>query len=379
MPMLPGDLGAVPPISGAYKPTAPRSSPPLWTPPPLAIRGKPFPTGARPTPPHLLRDCPRATLAGAPPEDFAVVPGRLDYWGNNEYGVCVTSEEAFAKACYAPEIFVDAEVVIAWARRHNVLNGATLEEVLQAFIDDGFQVATQRYNDGRASVIDHTSEEQLKLALTKGPVKIAIDSRALPGAAGNEQGWWKTGGRPNQYRNTDHCVSLSGYGSAEYLYGQLGVQLPAGLPAATRGYMLFTWSTLGFVDFAWLQSTCVEAWLRQPTTVGVPPLPAPGPDPTDPDIWKWEHVWSALGYALHLHIGIHRAEARPAAVGVDVWNLVRDVWALGAAIRRRDWPAAYNAAAAILADLGWVLPAAQEEAIRRAVDAAGGKTRSGGY
>lgn len=242
-----------------------------------------FPRGAKATPPNVLRAKPKFSVrAGqAPPAEFATVPEKLDYWGNDQYGCCVSTEEAFAKACHNPEIFIEEANVIEWASHHGVLNGATLDEVLTAMLDDGFQVGPQRYNDGRAVTVDYTKPDTLKAAIAEGPVKIAIDADALPQGAGRSNGWFALGS--GRYSNTDHCVALAGYGSAAFLYGKMGIPVPSGLPATTQGYLLFTWSTLGFVDHKWLLNTCVEAWLRQPTTVGVPPLdpgPGPGPEPT---------------------------------------------------------------------------------------------------
>lgn len=178
-----------------------------------AATGQPFPRGAFTTPSHLLLAAEPYTqsreLRAAPPQ-LAYVPRKLSYWGNDRYGVCVTSEEAFAKACYEPEIFIDDATVVDWARRHGVLNGASLDEVLDAFLRDGFQVGPQRYNDGPKLLVDYANESALQSAIAQGPVKIAIAADALPSGAGNNQGWYVVGGP--RYRNTDHCVALCGYG-----------------------------------------------------------------------------------------------------------------------------------------------------------------------
>lgn len=246
-----------------------------------------FKTGARPTPKARIRAYPAYKGERAAPSQFAYLPGKLSMWGNDQYGDCVSAEEAFAKACYGPEIFIPDEVVISWARDHGVLNGATLDEVLTAMKSAGFQVEAQRYDDGAAKTVDYANEATLRLAIsdpqTYGPVKIAIDSSALPREAGNRQGWSAFGG--GRYTNTDHCVALSGYGPTDWLFSQLGVPRPSGSP--DQGYHLYTWSTIGVVDHAWLMGTCVEAWIRTPTTIGVPPIPAPvppgpGPGPEPP-------------------------------------------------------------------------------------------------
>jgi hypothetical protein len=59
-------------------------------------------------------------------------------WGNDVHGDCVTAEEAFAKACHSPEIFIGDQVVIQWATQHGVLEGANLHEVLQWMQTGGF-------------------------------------------------------------------------------------------------------------------------------------------------------------------------------------------------------------------------------------------------
>lgn len=260
--------------------TAPRTSPPLWTPPPAGVT---FLRGARPSPPHKLLAA-QPFLGIVAPAQFAIVPKQLNMWGNSQYGDCVSAEEAFAKACHTPEIFIDEQTVIDWARKNGFLNGADLKEVCDAMEKHGFQVGNQLYNDGSAQGVDYSNESVLQAAIAQGNVKIAIDASALPSGAGNQQGWYKFGG--GSFRNTDHCTSLSGYGTAGYLFGQLGVPVPSGVdPNKPNCYLHFTWSTIGVVDHDWLMGTCTEAWVRSPTTVGVPPLPDPKPDPLDPNGW----------------------------------------------------------------------------------------------
>jgi hypothetical protein len=77
-----------------------------------------------------------------------------------------------------------------------------------------------------------------------------------------------------------NCVSLSGYGPTSWLFQQLGVTPPSGAPAS--GYLLYTWSTIGVVDITWIRNTLGEAWLCNPTTIGVPPLGPPPPPPPPP-------------------------------------------------------------------------------------------------
>src|SRR5689334_3017862 len=99
------------------------------------------PTGAKPTPASKLMAAPRfkATMQrkGDAPSWWMWLPRHIDYWYNNQFGCCVTTSEAFAKACC--RIFIDPEVVKKWAEQHNVLNGAYLDEVLDWMAEKGFE------------------------------------------------------------------------------------------------------------------------------------------------------------------------------------------------------------------------------------------------
>lgn len=242
----------------------------------------PFARGAIPSPRHALLAAIPLVPVKAPPPQFTVVPKQLSMWDNDIDGDCVTASEAFAKAwwstyCGLPELFVPVAEVIRWASKYGFLNGATLTDVMNRMKVDGFTVGGVNYKDGGYSGVDYSNETTLHSALTVGPVKIAIDADALPQSAGNQQGWWST--QTGRFTNTDHCVEISGYGSAGYLFDALKVNLPSGLAASTPAYHLFTWSTIGVVTHDWLMSTCTEAWVRNPTTPGQAPTPTPGPNP----------------------------------------------------------------------------------------------------
>jgi hypothetical protein len=70
-------------------------------------------------------------VAVATPLNFIIIPKQISMWGNDVNGDCVTAEEAFAKACNNPEIFISDSEVITWATDHGVLEGGTLVQVLQ--------------------------------------------------------------------------------------------------------------------------------------------------------------------------------------------------------------------------------------------------------
>lgn len=244
-----------------------------------------LPRGAKKSPVHRILASPKFNVYATPPAQFAMVPSAVHMWGNNQYGDCVSAESACAMAafttyCGQPVVPSDAEV-IAFARKHGWLNGAYLEEVLAAMAKEGMTVGGKIYKNGGYAVVDYSVDVALQSALTVGPVDIAIDANALPSGAGNQTGWFSTGG--GNFPNTDHCVSLLGYGPAKYLYEQIHMPLPDGLAADTPGYLLFTWNTIGFVTKKWLDGTCAEAWVRNPTTVGfTPPAPTPPVPPTPP-------------------------------------------------------------------------------------------------
>jgi hypothetical protein len=248
-----------------------------------------FPTGLLPSPRHVLAAAKPFYSPWAPPvSQFALVPKQLDYWGNNQYGDCVSAEEAFRCACDNPEDFIPASVVIDWARKHGVLNGADLPDVLDKQARGGFTVGQNTYNAGGKQTVDYSNEATLRSALCMGPVKLGMDHAALPSGAGNQQGWYALGtGR--SYRSEDHCTALCGFGPAGWLYQQLGVALPSALKADQQGYLHYTWSTIGFVDHAWIMSTVGEAWIRHPNTVIVGPQPQPTPPDVNPPL-DWGNV-----------------------------------------------------------------------------------------
>src|SRR5664279_6400298 len=104
--------------------------------------------GAMPSPRSALAAAaPHVPSIGAPPS-FIMKPQRISMWGNDVHGDCVTAEEAFAKACNNPEVFISDADVIAWATRHGVLEGANLTEVMTWMQTDGFPGGSVTNDDG---------------------------------------------------------------------------------------------------------------------------------------------------------------------------------------------------------------------------------------
>jgi len=224
--------------------------------------------GATPTPRHLLAAAaPYSVTVGAPPTHL-VVPHKLSMWGNDVHGDCVTAEEAFAKACHSPEIFITDKVAMGWASQHGVLEGANLHQVLQWMQNGGFQQGGHTYDDGPFYSLDWTNPATLTSAIAQGPVKIGVAADQLEVAwrtTHGHTGWFATGFHADA--NEDHCVSLCGYGTIAWLAQHLKAKVPAKVDGTKPGYAMFTWDSIGIIDQPSLLAITHEAWLRTPTTV----------------------------------------------------------------------------------------------------------------
>lgn len=253
------------------------------------------PTGATPTSRAKLCAATPHTVRGTTPAQFLTLPSQLSYWLNNQYGDCVTAEEAFAKACAG--ILISDDTVRAWAEQHFVMNGATLDSVLTMMVTDGFRQDGNVYNDGPAHTVDWTNPAVLQNAISQGPVKIGVAAAQLQGVPGigQQSGWHATGFQRDD--NEDHCVSLCGYGPAAWLRDKLtpGSTPDAHLAPTTQpAYALFTWNTVGVIEYPSLLAITGEAWLRTPNeiTMGTNPVP---PDPVT--IQSFADIPVSLTYA----------------------------------------------------------------------------------
>jgi hypothetical protein len=218
----------------------------------------------------LAAAIPHVSLIGAPP-NFIMLPQQISMWGNDVHGDCVTAEEAFAKACNTPEIFISDNDVITWATRHGVLEGAYLPDVMTWMQNDGFPNGSVVYDDGPHFSVNWTNAATLQSAISTGPVKIGVAADQIEAAwhtTNGRSGWFATGFHSDS--NEDHCVSLCGYGTLTWLAQQLHVQVPSGMDGAKRGYAMFTWNSIGVIDVPSMLAVTHEAWLRQPTTVTKP-------------------------------------------------------------------------------------------------------------
>jgi hypothetical protein len=193
----------------------------------------------------------------------------MSMWLNGTYGDCVTAEEAFTKACHhvKPEIFITDETVKAWATKNGVLDGTDLTTVLQLMQNDGFSQDGKVYNDGKYFSVDWTNASVLRNAISRGPVKIGVAAAQLESAVPNPptNGWIATGFQPDS--NMDHCVSLCGFGPMGWLATELGSTWDNSLDGSTPALALYTWDSIGIVDYPSMLAITGEAWLRTPPTV----------------------------------------------------------------------------------------------------------------
>lgn len=219
------------------------------------------------TPPHKIR--------GVTPPQVLWKPAELSMWGNDQFGCCCTAEEFFNIACSQPETFLPYHKAVKWARSHWALNGAGLWEILNLMVSEGIYHGDKIYRDGAFTSVDWGNPTILRNAIAQGPVKLGVAADQLENDVWQKSpsnGWVATGitaGDP-----LDHCVSLCGYGTYAWLAQQLGAKAGAAPAKAvqpnTMVYALFTWSSIGIIDYPSLLAITGEAWLRNPTSLAEP-------------------------------------------------------------------------------------------------------------
>lgn len=246
-------------------------------------------TGALPAR-HKLAAAKPFEAAGTIPDNYITPVKKWSIWLNDQFGDCVTAEECANIDCAFNDIIDDTDLK-AWCKKHNLLNGADLPQVMELMVSDPLPALNNKYSDGGYLSVDWTNETLLRAAIyqCQASVKIGVAASQLQNTdAGNHDGWVLTGARKD--RNLDHCVGLVGYGTAQTILSALGATVPKGLDPNTKGYALFTWGTVGFIDQASLNAICGEAYVRNPTslkngnppTPPVPPTPTPTPVPVPP-------------------------------------------------------------------------------------------------
>lgn len=238
-------------------------------------RNIPLHTGAKFTPAAVINKSPLFKSSGLATKtnipNILYNPAELSSWGNFAFGDCVTAEEAFAKACNNPEIFIPYEVAVGWATENGVRDKASIVDVLSKMTEVGFRMNETTNNDGHFSRVDFKNSSILQDAIATGPVKIGLTSTQLESAYRNSttpRGWFALNFKPEPVTVTNqHCVSLCGYGTLSWLAQQFHVPLPFGANGQNVGYAFFTWGTIGIIDQQSLFTISNEAWVRNPTSV----------------------------------------------------------------------------------------------------------------
>jgi hypothetical protein len=207
------------------------------------------------------------------PSTYIIRPPQLSIWGNDVHGDCVTAEEAFAKACHAPELFVSQEEVISWAQQNGVLESASFVQVMDLMQNSGLVVGADLYCDGPYSFVDFIESDHLRSAIVRGPIKLAVASAQLLAE------YWKQYSNPGWINlgfqhdgEIDHCISLCGFGTIGWLAGMLNFTLNPAVDKQLPAYAFFSWGRIGIMDQFTINAIAYEAWLRQPTTI-VRPIP----------------------------------------------------------------------------------------------------------
>lgn len=227
------------------------------------------PSGKIPTPNHELVDALPYRAGCATPESILAWPIEIDFWGNDQVGNSIWAEEAFAKACAEPKVFIPTDVVLSTQQKCGLSNFA---EFMQTH---GFHMARKFLVDGTFNSVDWANAAALNSAIAHvGPVKIGVGTQhflsnpngaVTPGASG----WAMYGLSAGQPEN--HFASLCGYGALAALvdlFWQHGVNvnLPSGMPTGLC-YAMFTWGSIGIIDQQSLMNITGEAWIRNPTTI----------------------------------------------------------------------------------------------------------------
>jgi hypothetical protein len=233
------------------------------------------PSGEFPTPNHeLVAAQPYRAGSSAAPEAFIAWPVDVDSWGddkpdNASWTASNWAEEAFAKACADPRVFVPADVVQLTLQECGTSNFA-------AFVQQhGFQMDRAAYLDGPFNSVDWTNATALNSAIANlGPVKVGVASASLFAAPRGQvtpgtSGWATSGLQGGEAEN--HTASLFGYAPLAVLvdlFQQHGVsvRVPSGMPSGLC-YAMFTWGSVGIVDQQSLINITGEAWVRNPTTI----------------------------------------------------------------------------------------------------------------
>src|ERR1700683_3115448 len=166
------------------------------------------PSGDFPSPNHELADAQPYRAGSAAPESFLAWPIGIGFEGKEKWSNSTWAEEAFAKACAEPRVFIPAEVVLSTSRECGSSNFAGFMQT------HGFQMDRMAYLDGPFNSVDWTNAAALSGAIANvAPGKTGDASANLaPGLQGQvtpgTNGWAIYSLPAGQPENP--CASLCG-------------------------------------------------------------------------------------------------------------------------------------------------------------------------
>lgn len=223
------------------------------------------PSGEFPTPNHELSAAQPYRAADGAPKSFIAWPIGIGFKVNEKVSNSSWAEEAFAKACAEPKVFIPDDVVLVTSRECGRSNFAAFMQT------HGFQMDGKAYLDGPFNSVDWTNSAALNGAIANvGPVKIGVASANLAGQVTPGTSGWAIYGLPTG-QPENQSASLCGYGPLAALVDlfkrhAVNVNLPLGMPTGLC-YAMFTWGSIGIVDRQSLMNITGEAWVRNPTTI----------------------------------------------------------------------------------------------------------------
>src|SRR5206468_4329471 len=128
------------------------------------------PSGEFPAPNHELVAARSYRAGSAAPESFIAWPVAVEGWGDDTAAGSNWAEEAFAKACAQPNVFVPPHAVsLAWRE----CGSSNFAQFMQSY---GFRIDGRAYLDGPFYSVNWTNATDLNGAIANvGPVKIGIN------------------------------------------------------------------------------------------------------------------------------------------------------------------------------------------------------------
>jgi hypothetical protein len=206
----------------------------------------------------------------APPTNIDCTGGvrDLDIYFNDSYGCCVGSEEMeYLKFCGPATSGVEVSIpdanAMQWFRSFGCLDGANIEDAMVYRQTHGAVDAQgAAHCSGKHGSIDFTNQLEVQLALQYfRSMKIGIAAGQVQSVCNDKNGWYLGNARRDQ--DIDHCVGIYGCGEVGFLASLFpSNSIPSGVDPKSFGLLMYTWATLGIIDWASFKAITGEAWVR---------------------------------------------------------------------------------------------------------------------